>query len=195
MNTSPTDALALLERHHVQLEELFADVFDAEDAEPRGWAVQNAVDHLIGLIEAEDKVLLARLPHGDEVVRQAMQHHRGIRTRVVELLALAPVDDEVVPRCQALHLAMQEHHRFEQQAFFPYVMRQLEPSVRERLGAALADRMVRLHAGGAPRRALQLRAALQAEAGFGATRRSQHVLLDKPSRDSMQSFFCGPWQS
>lgn len=155
--SSSNDALALLTRHHRHLEELFEEVFDAEDAEQRGWAVQKAADQLAGLIEAEEQVLYPRIPADDPLRRQAEQQHAAMRGLAAELLALAPIEVEVEARCRELHEAALEHHRFEEEQLFPHAARQLPEEQRQALATALAVFLVRLHAAGAPRRALQLR--------------------------------------
>ena len=155
----PGDVLALLSRHHTQLEALFDDVFDAADAEERGWAVQKAVDELVGLMAAEEQVLHPELPPGSAVRRRAAQQHALLRERCADLLALAPVDDEVEPAARRLHDTLAAHHRFEQDELFPTMAERVHPSRRETLGTAFAVCMVRMHAAGAPRRALQLRQA------------------------------------
>jgi hypothetical protein len=161
MNTTfpPGDVLAILTRHHAQLEVLFDDVFDAADPEERGWAVQKAADELAGLMAAEEQVLHAELPVGDAVRRRAAQHHAMLRERCASLLALAPVDEQVEACARRLHETLAAHHRFEQDELFPTLAERVHPTRRAALGTALAVCMVRLHAAGAPRRALQMRGA------------------------------------
>lgn len=158
--SSTNDGLALLTRHHRHLEELFDEVFDAEDAEQRGWAVQKAADQLAGLMAAEEQLLYARIPADDPLRCQAEQQHAHIRTLIAELLALAPIEDEVEPRCRALYQAALDHHRFEREQLFPHAAEHLPAEQRQALAMALAVFMVQLHAAGAPRRAMQLRGDL-----------------------------------
>lgn len=157
---SSTDGLTLLTRHHRHLEELFDEVFEAEDAEQRGWAVQKAADQLAGLMAAEEQLLYARLPGDDPLRGQAEQQHARIRQLTAELLALAPIDDEVEPRCRELHEAALAHHRFEDEQLFAHAAERLPPEQRQALATALAVFMVQLHAAGAPRRAMQLRGGM-----------------------------------
>ena len=149
--SSPNDGLALITRHHRHLEELFDEVFDAEDAEQRGWAVQKAADQLAGLMAAEEQVLYPHIPADDPLRQQAQRQHERMRALAGELLALAPIEDEVEARCRELWEAALDHHRFEDEQLFPHASRHLSSEQR------LAVFMVRLHAAGAPRRALQLR--------------------------------------
>lgn len=157
--SSANDGLTLMTRHHRHLEELFDEVFDAEDAEQRGWAVQKATDQLAGLMAAEEQLLFPLIPADDPLRQQAERQHEQMRALAAELLALAPIEDEVEPRCRELCEAAFEHHRFEDEELFPHAARHLGAEQRQTLATALAVFMVRLHAAGAPRRALQLRAA------------------------------------
>lgn len=168
--SNPTDALALLQRHHRQLEALFDEVFEAEDAEQRGWAVQKAADQLAGLLSAEEQVLYPRLPADDPLRLQAEGQHALMQRQAAELLALAPIEDEVETRCRALYETVLQHHRFEEEQLFPYAARHVSDEQRLALGTALAVFMVRLHAAGAPRRALQLRRAQPPAAGVEISR-------------------------
>lgn len=159
--STPTDALSLLQRHHRHLESLFDEVFEAEDPEQRGWAVQKAADQLAGLLSAEEQVLYPRMPADDPLRLQAERQHAAMQGLAAELLALAPIEDEVEQRCRELHEAVLEHHRFEEEQLFPHAAQHLPDAQRLALGTALAVFLVRLHAAGAPRRALQLRGGLQ----------------------------------
>jgi hypothetical protein len=169
---STTDALALLERHHRHLETLFDEVFEAEDAEQRGWSVQKAADQLAGLLSAEEQVLYPRIPADDPLRLQAERQHAAMQRLAAGLLALAPIEEEVEGRCRELHEAVLEHHRFEHEQLFPHAARHLPYAQRRALGTALAVFMVRLHAAGAPRRALQLRGGVQPPAAGSETARS-----------------------
>jgi hemerythrin superfamily protein len=158
-NAPPGDALALLQRRHRQLEALFDEVFDAEDAEQRGWQVQKACDELAGLLAAEEQVLYPRLWSDDPAVRRGLADHESLRALAAELLTLAPVDDEVEAHCRALADALQAHHRFEEDEVFRHAAEQIPVLERQALGTAVAVCLVQQYAAGAPRRALQLRHA------------------------------------
>lgn len=169
MTSDGHDALALLQRHHRHLEALFDEVFEAEDAEQRGWAVQKACDELASVMAAEEQLLYKRMPADDPLRLQAEQEHRALTLLAGELLALAPIEPEVEECCRTLFEAVLAHHRFEHEQVFPHAARQLPAAQRTSLATAMAALLVQLHAAGAPRRAL-LRRPLPQPAGAEMSR-------------------------
>ncbi|MBI5089329.1 MAG: hemerythrin domain-containing protein [Actinobacteria bacterium] len=135
----PIDVIELLERDHRMLDELVAELDDAEDTDAIRHVFLRIVEALSAHEVVEHDVLYPayRAAFGaddDETLSHRMAEHEELNELLAEMRGLAPDGFAFLKRGSALLLEMQGHFQAEEETVFARMRRDMSPELLADLG-------------------------------------------------------------
>ena len=140
------EATALLKRDHAAVKALFKEYETAGDAE-------QTKQHLFDRIQAELDVHAAieeqifypavqegRSAEAKDMVLEALEEHKVVKTLLEEIAVLTPADDEFGAKMKVLRENVEHHADEEEKEMFPEARKQLSEEIRNELGARMETR-------------------------------------------------------
>jgi len=139
-------ATALLKEDHQKVKKLFAQIEKlGPSQEPdKGWIFDQIRKELTVHAQIEEEIFYPAVERADdeeadELVREAHEEHRIVKTLLEELAALRPADSRFDAKLKVLKENVLHHAEEEQDEIFP-VFDQLERAERERVSELLQSR-------------------------------------------------------
>jgi hemerythrin superfamily protein len=139
-------ATALLKEDHQKVKKLFAqfEKLEASRETDKGWMFDQIRKELTVHAQIEEEIFYpaverAEDEEADDLVREAHEEHRIVKTLLEELSALRPADSRFDAKMKVLKENVLHHAEEEQDEIFP-VFDQLEREERERISELLQAR-------------------------------------------------------
>lgn len=153
MTEKETDAVALLETQHREMERLLALVRGAETAEARKALFTKAADLLTVHIKSEEEVFYPAVHRArtEDDLLEALEEHLSLKRLLKDLLELDPGDKAFEAKFKVLKEQTEHHHREEEEHLFPAVRRLLDADERAALGSEMLTAQFDMTQQGAPR--------------------------------------------
>ena len=141
------EATALLKKDHAAVKALF------KKYEAAGDQAEQTKQSLFDQIQAELDVHAAieeqlfypavqegRSAEAKDMVLEALEEHKVVKTLLEEIAALTPADDEFDAKMKVLRENVEHHADEEEQDMFPEAKKQLSDEVRNELGTRMETR-------------------------------------------------------
>jgi hemerythrin superfamily protein len=139
-------ATALLKEDHQKVKKLFAQIekLDASRETDKGWIFDQIRKELTVHAQIEEEIFYPAVERAEdeeaaELVTEAHEEHRIVKTLLDELSTLRPADTRFDAKIKVLKENVLHHAEEEQDEIFP-VFDQLERSERERISELLQSR-------------------------------------------------------
>jgi hemerythrin superfamily protein len=137
------EALRLLEQQHRELEDLFDKFADTEDAQKRLALFESLADKLAAHTRIEEELFYPAVmdDESEEMLRESVEEHLGIKRLIADLLDMSLEDDQFDAKMELMEEMLMRHVEKEEEALFGRVRRDME---REAL-LELGERMYELY--------------------------------------------------
>ncbi len=135
-----TDALELLTEQHAEVDELFAKIEDADDADTKAELFRELADKLAAHSAIEEKLFYPSVLSEDtaEVLLEFTEEHLAAKRILADLLALDPEDEHWDAKLSVLKEEIRHHaHDEEEGKLFPILEQKLSDDQRAGLGNEL----------------------------------------------------------
>ena len=136
------DAIELLTQQHREVDTLFEQLAEAEQAE-----LPELLDELtdvLALHSAIEEEVFYPAVHGEMTAPElgaAFEAHRVMKRHLAELAGMTPSDEAFRARCRALEAFVREHVSNEETSLFPQVRSLYDDAVLEDLARRMEDRL------------------------------------------------------
>ena len=149
------EALRLLEQQHREIEDLFDKFADTEDASKRRQLFESLADQLAAHTQIEEELFYPAVmdDESEEMLRESVEEHLGVKRLIADLLEMSPEDEQFDAKMELMEELVMRHVEKEEEALFGRVRRDME---REAL-VELGERMYELYSDlmdGEPRHAV-----------------------------------------
>jgi hemerythrin superfamily protein len=132
------DAIALLEAQHRDVEDLFAEIEESQDAEDKQALLEELVDLIAIHAAIEERHLYPRLSaFARDRALASVAEHQAVKAGLADMLDVAPDDDAFIPLLAVLKERTLAHVSEEERIVFPLVESHLDSDAREALGREL----------------------------------------------------------
>lgn len=135
------NAIELLTKDHRKVEELFAELEQAEDGAARAEIFQQICEEVLVHAHAEEQVLYPaareQLEDADELVQDSLEEHHAVEERLTKLLEMDSDDPSFLQRCLEVRDLIDHHVEEEEGQLFPQLRAQLEEQDLEAMGEEL----------------------------------------------------------
>lgn len=130
------NAIELLETQHREVEDLFAALEEAEDADEKGELFDDLADALAvhAAIEERHFYPTVRERRTEDILLESLQEHLAIKRALAALLDLDPGDGAFDTRLRELKGEVEHHVRDEEKELFPKVRNILSADELDSLG-------------------------------------------------------------
>lgn len=150
------NAIDLLESQHREVEDLFAELAQAEDVELKAAAFDELADKLAihSSLEEHQFYPAVKAKQTEVVLLESLQEHVTIERLLADLLETDVEDDRFDAQMHALRRAVERHVMEEEGELFPEVRRLFTESRLQEIGQAMTAEEDELMGQGAPRPAM-----------------------------------------
>lgn len=135
------NAIELLTKDHRKVEELFAELEQAEGGAARSEIFQRICEEVLVHAHAEEQVLYPaareQLEDADELVQDSLEEHHAVEERLTKLLEMDPDDASFLQRCLEVRDLIDHHVEEEENQLFPQMRAQLEEQELDAMGEEL----------------------------------------------------------
>jgi len=144
---SNMEATALLKKDHVAVKALFKKYEAAGDHAEQ--TKQKLFDQIKAELDAhaavEEQIFYPAVQEGrsaeaKDMVLEALEEHKVVKTLLEEIAALTPADDEFDAKMKVLQENVEHHADEEENEMFPQAKKQLSDDVRNELGTRMETR-------------------------------------------------------
>jgi Hemerythrin HHE cation binding domain. len=140
------EAIALLKKDHAAVKVLFEKFEVAGDDEQTRQSLFDQIDAQLDVHAALEEHIFypavqeVRSEEAKDMVLEALEEHRVVKTLLEEIEALTPADDEFDAKMKVLRENVEHHVEEEEQELFPEAQKQLSEKVRNELGSRMETR-------------------------------------------------------
>jgi len=144
------EATALLKRDHAAVKALFEEYEAAGDAEQMKQNLFEQIQDELDVHAAiEEQIFYPAVQEGrsaeaKDMVLEALEEHKVVKTLLEEIAALTPADDEFDAKMKVLQENVEHHVDEEEKEMFPEAKKQLSEDIRNELGARMESRKEQL---------------------------------------------------
>ena len=141
------EATALLTKDHAAVKALFKKYEAAADSAEQ--TKQSLFDNIQAELDVhaaiEEQIFYPAVQEGrsaevKDMVLEALEEHKVVKTLLEEIAALTPVDDEFDAKMKVLQENVEHHADEEETEMFPEARKQLSEEIRNELGARMETR-------------------------------------------------------
>ncbi len=146
------DAITMLENQHQEVKALFEKIGKA-----KGEAKQPIFDQIAdalavhAAIEEKHFYPASKAARTEDLLREAVEEHLGVKRLLADLLELEPSDAQFDAKVQVLQEQVEHHVKEEEGELFPQARKVLSKDELEDLAVVMEDMAAELKSGGAPR--------------------------------------------
>ena len=152
------NAIELLEQQHREVEELFEEFEGAgENArKTKERLCQEIADQLAIHAEIEEKLFYpeAKQENTEDILREAVEEHLGMKRILADLLETEVDDEQFVARMKVLQEQVEHHVQEEEKGLFPKVRKACSKDELEDLGTRMQTMAEELETQGEPSRSI-----------------------------------------
>ena len=136
------NAIELLTRQHREVDTLFEQLAEAEQAE-----LPDLLDELtdaLAIHSAIEEEVFYPAIQGEKTALElgaAFEAHRVMKRHLADLAGMAPSDEAFAARCRSLEAVVREHVSNEETSLFPQVRSLFDDAVLEDLARRMEDRL------------------------------------------------------
>ena len=141
------EATALLKKDHAAVKALFEKYEAAgDDAEQTKQSLFDQIQAELDVHAAiEEQIFYPAVQEGRseearDMVLEALEEHKVVKTLLEEIAALTPLDDEFDAKMKVLQENVEHHADEEETEMFPEARKQLSEEIRNELGARMETR-------------------------------------------------------
>ena len=140
------DAIALLKKDHAAVKALFEKFQAAGDDEQTRQSLFDQIDAELDVHAAIEEQIFypavqdVRSEETKDMVLEALEEHKLVKTLLGEIAALTPADDEFDAKMKVLRENVEHHVEEEETEMFPEATKQLSDEVRNELGSRMEAR-------------------------------------------------------
>ena len=140
------EAIALLKKDHAAVKALFDKFQAAGDDEQTRQSLFDQIDAELDVHAAIEEQIFypavqdVRSEETKDMVLEALEEHKVVKTLLEEIAALTPADDEFDAKMKVLRENVEHHVEEEEQEMFPEAQKQLSEKVRNELGSRMETR-------------------------------------------------------
>lgn len=146
------DAIELLKAQHKEAKALFEQIEEAEGAEKEELFNQLADALAVhATIEEKEFYPATRSARTDDLLREAVEEHLGVKRIIADLLESDPSDPQYDARLKVLKENVEHHVAEEENDLFPKVKKLLDRKTLEALGKVMEETGEALKEEGEPR--------------------------------------------
>ena len=144
------EATALLKRDHAAVKALFEEYEAAGDAEQMKQNLFEQIQDELDVHAAiEEQIFYPAVQEGrsaeaKDMVLEALEEHKVVKTLLEEIAVLTPADDEFDAKMKVLQENVEHHADEEEKEMFPEAKKQLSEDIRNELGARMESRKEQL---------------------------------------------------
>lgn len=148
-----TDAVALLETQHREMERMLDQVANATDEAGKKSLFVEAADLLTIHIKAEEEIFYpaAHQARTEDDLLEALEEHLSLKRLLADLVEMEPSDKAFEAKFKVLKEQAEHHHKEEEEHLFPAVLNLLTEAQRHLLGREMLERQANLTRLGQPR--------------------------------------------
>jgi hemerythrin superfamily protein len=145
------DAIKLLETQHRKVEDLFAQIEEATEADEKEAIFGEIADNLAAHATIEEQIFYPAVYKGDarELLDEAVEEHLAIKRILADLLDMDGDDDQFDAKIKVCKEQVEHHVKEEEGELFKKVRKQLDKEELERLGARM-EKLFETEIGGIP---------------------------------------------
>lgn len=142
----PTNAIAMLEQQHREVEELFDHLDQAEDPEEKQTLFDELADKLVLHAAIEEQHLYPALRAGDTetAVREAEEEHLAIKRLLADLVELDVEDATFSAKLEVLKERVEHHIDEEERQLFPQAIEALDEGALAGIASEMAAMVTEL---------------------------------------------------
>ena len=147
------NALELLISQHRDVEEIFAEIESADDADSKTKAFQKLADSLAihSAIEEHQFYPAVKAQRTEELLFESAEEHLGIKRVIADLMKLDAKDETFDAKIKFLKDLFMNHIEEEETELFPQVKSLMDEDRLEELGDEMESEVGELYADGSPR--------------------------------------------
>jgi len=140
------EAIALLKKDHAAVKVLFEKFEVAGDDEQTRQSLFDQIDAQLDVhATIEEQIFYpavreVRSEEAKDMVLEALEEHKVLKTLLEEIAALTPADDEFDAKMKVLRENVEHHVEEEEKEMFPEAQKQLSEKVRNELGSRMETR-------------------------------------------------------
>ena len=133
------NAIDLLKQQHDEVEDLFEQLEDASSDGQKLALFQQLADNLAAHAAIEEKIFYpaAYAKQTEDLLREAVEEHLGVKRIIADLLALAPDDETFDAKIKVLKEQVEHHVEEEEGELFKAARKELGATELKRLGAEM----------------------------------------------------------
>jgi hemerythrin superfamily protein len=150
------DAIDLLVRQHREMETALKEVLNASDNAAVKALFTDVADQLTLHITSEEQVFYpaVKAQRTEDILLESLEEHLSLKRLLADLLELDPAQQTFEPKFKVLKEQTEHHHKEEEEHLFPKVVKLLNESQREALGAEMLALQRHLDDAGEPHEAV-----------------------------------------
>ena len=149
------NAIKLLEQQHREVEQLFKqfEALEDDDSDGRSRIFIQLADALAAHATIEEKIFYPSVfaTQTEEVLREAVEEHLGVKRVIADLLDMEADDEQFDAKVSTLRDLVEHHVGEEETVAFPKVLKLFEAESLEVLGVEMENLLAELMAEGDPR--------------------------------------------
>jgi hemerythrin superfamily protein len=135
------EAIRMLEQQHREIEELFDRFADTEDAQKRRQLFESLADHLVAHTRIEEELFYPAVmdDENEEMLREAVEEHLGIKRLIADLLGMSPEDEQFDAKMELIEDILMRHVEKEEEALFGRVRKDVEREALLEIGERMHE--------------------------------------------------------
>jgi hemerythrin superfamily protein len=135
------EALRLLEQQHREIEDLFDKFADTEDANKRLQLFESLADQLAAHTQIEEELFYPAVmdDENEEMLRESVEEHLGVKRLIADLLGMSPEDDQFDAKMELMEEMLMRHIEKEEEVLFGRVRRDVEREALVELGERMHE--------------------------------------------------------
>ncbi len=147
------NAIDMLKQDHRVVEELFAEIEDAEDADVREQLFTELADALAVHAAIEEQIFYqaCKTEDTEDALLEALQEHLQAKRLLADLLEMDPADDVFMAKIAVLKEAIEHHVKEEENEVMPQARRLLGEDMLMAIGNQMIIKRVEIESAGEPR--------------------------------------------
>ena len=153
MTPQDLDAVTFLTAQHRDMEDLLAQIADAEDDARKRELFVQAADQLTVHIKAEEEIFYPAVHRArtEDDLLESLEEHLSLKRLLADLIEMDPAEKAFEAKFKVLKEQTEHHHREEEEHLFPAVLKLLDQAQRIALGDEMRLRQASLPRLGEPR--------------------------------------------
>jgi hemerythrin superfamily protein len=150
------NAIKLLKKQHKDVKKLFKEAEDASSPDRCRKLVEQISDQLAVHATIEEKIFYpgAMTEKSEDLLREAVEEHLGVKRVIADLLGDQPTDPQYMAKVTVLKEMIEHHVEEEEGTLFPRTERALGEEALDEMGAQMEAMAAELLAEGHPRDAV-----------------------------------------